>query len=119
MLVFKVFSAVDGGVQQFRMSREFPSRKMILVVDGAPIHIAKVVRSFQEKHKKNFRLEILPAYSPEFNPTEKAWGFVKTKKMNASTATSKAELRLKTEGVMSVLKKDKSRISSFFDGKLN
>lgn len=102
-----------------KLRREFPSRKIILVVDGAPIHIAKVVRSFQEKHKKNFRLEILPAYSPEFNPTEKAWGFVKTKKMNASTATSKAELRLRTEDVMSGLKKDKGRISSFFDEKLN
>ena len=98
-----------------KLRKEFPSRKIVLIVDGAPIHIAKVVRGFQEKHEDHFRLEILPAYSPEFNPTEKTWGFVKTKKLNASTATDKKELRLKTQDIMQNLKKYKSRISSFFD----
>jgi transposase len=98
-----------------KLRKEFPSRKIVLIVDGAPIHIAKVVRGFQEKHESNFRLEILPAYSPEFNPTEKTWGFVKTKKLNASTATDKKELRQKTQDIMQDLKKDKSRISSFFN----
>lgn len=99
-----------------KLRKEFSSRKIVLIVDGAPIHVAKVVRGFQEKHKSSFRLEILPAYSPEFNPTEKTWGFVKTKKLNASTATDKKELRQKTLDIMQSLKKDKSRISSFFDG---
>lgn len=56
-------------IRKFR--KEFPSRKIVLIVDGAPIHTARVVRRFQEKHESMFRLEILPAYSPEFNPTEK------------------------------------------------
>ena len=99
-----------------KLRKEFPSRKIVLIVDGAPIHIAKIVRAFAEKHKSHFRLEILPAYSPELNPTEKTWGFVKTKKLNASTATDKQELRQKTQDIMKNLKKDKSRISSFFDG---
>ena len=99
-----------------KLRKEFPSRHIVLIVDGAPIHIAKIVREFQKKHAAHFRLEILPAYSPELNPTEKAWGFIKTKKMNASTATDKEELRHNAEGVMQNLKKDKSRISSFFDG---
>ena len=99
-----------------KLRKEFPSRKIILIVDGAPIHIAKIVHAFEEKHRSNFRLEILPSYSPELNPTEKTWGFVKTKKLNASTATNKEELRQKTRDIMQNLKKDKSRISSFFDG---
>lgn len=98
-----------------KLRKEFSSRKIVLIVDGAPIHIAKVVRGFQEKHASSFRLEILPAYCPEFNPTEKTWGFVKTKKFNASTATDKKELRRKTQDIMRSLKKDKNRISSFFD----
>lgn len=99
-----------------KLRKEFPSRSIILIVDGAPIHIAKIVREFQKKHESQFRLEILPAYSPEFNPTEKTWGFVKAKKLNASTASNKQELRQKTQDIMHNLKKDKSRISSFFDG---
>lgn len=102
-----------------KLRKEFPSRRIVLIVDGAPIHIAKIVRAFAEKHKERFRLEILPAYSPELNPTEKTWGFVKTKKLNAATSTNKEELRKMTENIMQDLKKNKSRISSFFDGKLN
>lgn len=98
-----------------KLRKEFPSRKIVLIVDGAPIHIAKNVQGFQKKHQPWFRLEILPAYSPEFNPTEKAWGFVKTKKLNASTAINKQELRQKTRAIMQDLKRNKSRISSFFD----
>jgi transposase len=102
-----------------KLRKEFPSRNIVLIVDGAPIHIAKIVQAFEKKHESRFRLEILPAYSPELNPTEKTWGFVKTKKLNASTATDKEELRKMTLGIMQNLKKNKSRISSFFDGKLN
>ena len=102
-----------------KLRKEFPSRKIVLIADGAPTHIAKIVHAYQEKHESQFRLEILPAYSPEFNPTEKTWDFVKTKKLNASTATNKEELRQKTHNIMQDLKKNKDRISSFFDDKLN
>ena len=99
-----------------KLRKEFPSRNVVLIVDGAPIHLAKIVKEFQDKHAVHFRLEILPSYSPELNPTEKTWGFVKTKKLNASTATDKQELRQKTHEIMQNLKKDKNRISSFFGG---
>lgn len=99
-----------------KLRKEFPSRKIVLIVDGAPIHIAKIVHAFERKHEPRFRLEILPGYSPELNPTEKTWDFVKAKKLNASTATNKEELRQKTRDIMQNLKKDKTRISSFFEG---
>jgi len=75
------------------MRRENPSRPIVLIVDGAPIHKAKIVKAFKQDQKSWLRLEILPAYSPELNPTEKVWGFVKTKKLNGSTAADKKELR--------------------------
>ncbi len=99
-----------------KLHQEFPARKIVLIVDGAPTHIAKIVKKFREEHESWLRLEILPAYSPELNPTEKTWDFVKTKKLNASTATNKQELRQKTRSIMQNLKENKSRISSFFDG---
>lgn len=99
-----------------KLRKEFPSRKIVLIVDGAPIHIAKIVQAFKKKHESHFRLEILPGYSPELNPSESTWDFVKNKKLNASTATNKEELRQKTQDIMRNLKKNKTRISSFFDG---
>ncbi len=98
-----------------KLKKEFPSRKIVLIVDGAPIHIAKIVQEFQENYESWFRLEILPAYSPEFNPAEKTWDFVKTKKRNASTAMNKQQLRQETRAIMQDLRKNKNRISSFFD----
>ncbi len=97
-----------------KLRKGLPSRLIVLVVDGAPVHKAKVVKKYQEDHQSWFRLEILPAYSPEFNPTEKTWGFVKTKKLNGSKPINKQELRQETQAVMQQLKKNKCRISSFF-----
>ena len=97
-----------------KLMRENPSRPLVLIVDGAPIHKAKLVKAFEREHKGALRLEILPAYSPEHNPTEKSWNFIKTKKMNGSTEKNKKELRDKAKKVMKQLKSDSDRIISFF-----
>jgi hypothetical protein len=57
----------------------------------------------------------LPAYSPELNPTEKCWRFLKTKKLDGSMAMDKNELRNKTKKHMREIRKDKEKMSSFFD----
>ena len=97
-----------------KLRRENPSRPLVLIVDGAKIHKAKLVKEFEQEQKSWFRLEILPPYSPETNPTEKCWGFVKTKKMNGSTARDKAELREEAKKAMNALRKDRRRVISFF-----
>jgi transposase len=94
---------------------EHPDRFVILIVDGAPIHKARIVKEFVEKNSFWLRLEILPAYSPELNPTEKSWRFLKTKKLNGSTVANKDELRKETRKMMWQIKKDEEKISSFFD----
>ncbi len=96
-----------------KMRRENPSRPIVLIVDGAPIHKAKIVQAF-EKQCSWLRLEILPAYSPELNPSEKVWNFVKTKKLNGSTAADKKQLRKKTKKAMMDVKKKPQRVASFF-----
>ena len=97
-----------------KLRRECPNRPILLIVDGAPIHKAKVVKSFQKDNQSWFCLEILPPYSPELNPTEKSWGFVKTKKLNGSQAKNKAELRQSVKVAMKDTKKDSARVASFF-----
>jgi transposase len=97
-----------------KMRKENPSRFLVLIVDGAPVHTAKVVKKFQQENTSWFRMEILPAYSPELNPAEKPWRFVKTKKMNASTAKDKVELRSNVKKTLFALKRDTQRIKSFF-----
>ncbi|MFA5864791.1 MAG: transposase [Phycisphaerae bacterium] len=71
----------------FAWRREVPSRPVVLIVDGAPTHKVKIVEALQKENRSWLRLEILPAYSPELNATEK---------------------------VMKDIKKDSERVASFF-----
>lgn len=97
-----------------KLRREQPSRFIVLIVDGAPTHTAKVVKSYAKENRKMFRLEILPAYSPELNPSEKPWGFLKSKNLNGSQIKDKVQLRSQVKGHMKKLRKNKKRVSSFF-----
>ena len=97
-----------------KLRREHPHRPILLIVDGAPIHQAKVVQTFEHANQSWLCLEILPAYSPELNPTEKSWGFIKTKKLNGSQAKDKGELRRSGKTAMLETKKDTARVASFF-----
>lgn len=97
-----------------KLHRENASRFIVLIVDGAPVHVAKRVKTFQTDHEKWLRLEILPAYSPELNFSEKTWDFIKAKKMNGSKAKTKQELRKEAYASMKTLKRDRKRVASFF-----
>lgn len=45
-------------------------RKVFLVVDGHPVHRAKIVQTWREKHRAELEIFYLPGYSPELNPDE-------------------------------------------------
>ena len=71
------------------------NRKVIVAVDRAPAHIAKAVKEYVAEHEKSFALYYLPPYSPELNPVDHMWGYLKGKKMKAHTAMNQKELKLK------------------------
>jgi transposase len=45
-------------------------RKLVLIVDGHPVHRAKLVQSWREQHQDQVEIVYLPGYSPELNPDE-------------------------------------------------
>jgi transposase len=45
-------------------------RKVILIVDGHPVHRAKIVQAWRDKHQEEVEIVYLPGYSPELNPDE-------------------------------------------------
>lgn len=52
-------------------------RPVFLIVDGHPIHKAKVVRRYIESLDGKLKLFYLPPYSPHLNPDETVWAHVK------------------------------------------
>ena len=97
-----------------KICRQHPRRKIIVVTDRAPQHIAKKVRDYVEANKKSLALYYLPPYSPELNPDEGVWGYVKDKKLKSHTAMSKEELKAKTMSCLRSVQRRPSLIKSFF-----
>lgn len=57
-----------------RLAKSLKGKKVILVLDGAAWH-----KSHALKVPQNIELLYLPPYSPELNPVEKLWQFIKSK----------------------------------------
>jgi transposase len=55
-----------------------PEKQIIIILDNATIHKSKKVKRYLEKYKQ-IRLFFLPAYSPEYNPVELFWKWLKPK----------------------------------------
>lgn len=54
----------------------YPNEKILMVLDNARIHHAKLIQPFLEAHP-NLQLLFLPPYSPELNLIEGLWGWLK------------------------------------------
>jgi transposase len=113
------FMTVDGGVNA-TVFREFlkrliagMTRKIFLVVDGHPMHKAKLVQRFVEENSDAIELFFLPPYAPELNPDELAWAHIKAKVAKA-TAQTKEELKKSVERVMHRLQKLPNIVAGFF-----
>ncbi len=46
---------------------------MIVLLDNAKYHHAKLLRPFLKEYRDKLSLEFLPSYSPELNPIERVW----------------------------------------------
>jgi transposase len=53
-----------------RLLRDCAGRKVHMIVDGHPVHRAKLVSAWVGRHAERLELHFLPGYSPELNPVE-------------------------------------------------
>jgi len=51
-------------------------KTLVLILDNASVHQAKATRAFVEKYP-DVKIFFLPTYSPEYNPTEQIWKWIK------------------------------------------
>jgi len=99
-----------------QMLKQHPRRKIIVVEDRAPAHRAKKVREFVDKNKKRLALYLLPPYSPELNPDEHVWWYLKAYQLKAHQAQDTEELRKLVKRKMQGIQHKKKVINSFFVG---
>ena len=58
--------------------------KYVFVLDNAPYHKSSVIREYLESLNKNIKVEFLPPYSPELNPTETCWKIIRSNVTNST-----------------------------------
>lgn len=52
-------------------------RRVVLIIDNAKYHHARLHRPWREEREPGFQLLFLPPYSPELNPIERVWKLVR------------------------------------------
>jgi putative transposase len=88
-----------GNAQTFKsflkkVIRRFKNKKVIMVLDNVRYHHAKVLRPFLEENKSKIELLFLPPYSPDLNPMERVWWYMR-KKITHNRYTASLNDRIK------------------------
>ena len=61
------------------VTRQYPGRKVIMVLDNVMYHHAKRLRPILERYSSRIALVFLPPYSPDLNPMERIWWYMRKK----------------------------------------
>jgi hypothetical protein len=81
-----------------RLPRDMGGRKVHLVVDGHPVHRARLVSAWVGRHAEQIQLHFLPGDSPELNPVELLNHDVEANAAGRRRARSANELRGQLHG---------------------
>jgi transposase len=74
-----------------QLRQKTPEKEIVIILDNASIHKSGKVKKFLSRHT-NIRLFYLPTYSPEYNPVELFWKWIKPKIYGFSALGGIAEL---------------------------
>lgn len=115
------FMVVDGrvGTPQFiefiRRLVHGSDRMIFLIVDGHPVHKAKKDRQFVAEMKDRVRLYYLPPYSPDLNPSERAWNDVKNHAVGRQSIATPADLKRSVISHLRFIQKSPDRVRGYFN----
>ncbi|SEB87876.1 Transposase [Paenibacillus sp. GP183] len=84
----------------------YPTGKIVMVLDNARIHHAKLLESFLKEQQGRLKLVFLPPYSPELNIVEGLWKWLKADVVNNVFYHTVAEIRKNVHTFMEQIKKD-------------
>ncbi|WP_409978342.1 IS630 family transposase [Anoxybacteroides tepidamans] len=59
------------------LANRYPEKLIILVLDNARIHHAEMVKDYLSEEGHPFHFIFLPPYSPQLNPIERLWKWLK------------------------------------------
>jgi transposase len=89
------FKVNAGRFRRFlcHLKHEMRTDKLLVICDNASFHKAKWLQTWITSHAAWLRVEFLPAYSPDFNPIERLWRWMKAEFFHNRCWPSKASLK--------------------------
>jgi transposase len=84
------------------------------ILDGHPVHHSVKVRKFVESTEGQLELYYLPGYSPELNPDETVWSYVKHHSIGKQVITGPDQFKKLALGTLRKLQKLPGIVKNFF-----
>jgi transposase len=124
----KLFSTVDYGTGQIvwqedeeytaekfltflqTVAEAYPKGNIVMVLDTARAHHAKMLEPFLKKQQGRLKLVFLPPYSPELNVVEGLWKWLKSDVVNNVFYHTVDEIRKNVQAFMERIKKEPQKI---------
>ncbi len=78
----------------------YPTGKMVIILDNARIHHAKLIQPFLKEHEDRLELVFLPPYSPQLNLIEGLWKWLKSDVIYNVFYSSVQEIRKNVQALM-------------------
>lgn len=78
----------------------YPSGKVVMVLDNARIHHARLLQPFLDGNRDRLELVFLPPYSPQLNLVEGLWKWLKADVINNVFYSTVAEIRRNVTGFL-------------------
>ena len=94
------------------LKHEMPTDKIMLICDNASFHKAKWLTKWVATQKEWLRLAFLPAYSPDFNPIERLWRWIKSEYLHNRCWKSLANLKTYMVEIMEKIKQKPAELTS-------
>lgn len=85
-----------------------------LIVDNHPVHRSKKVSEYVQSTKGALKLFFLPPYSPELNPDEQVWNYLKNHNIARQSAKDKKDFVKRIRRVLFSLQSLPQKVKSFF-----
>lgn len=89
-------------------------RPVYLILDGHPMHKAKMVTRCVAEYGGKLKLFFLPPYSPELNPDEQVWRDLKSNGIGRSEILDREDLERKVVTHLETLRGLPKKVRSFF-----
>jgi transposase len=87
-----------------KVVKTYPGQKVVMVLDNVRYHHAKRLKPILEKYNDRIQLLYLPAYSPDLNPMERIWWYMRKKITHNRYVEKMAERISKFENLMNGFK---------------